>query len=190
MIKNFFLGFAIVVIIAASFSQTTLFNEAGEAFSARWDDATELEGGHRGVIGVLDARVGGVFRNGFDLANDSPLFGQGIGMGTIVGAMRLSGSLDFLINESEWGLVMGELGVFLGTLYLFVRVFLAIYLLLLGFKNAIKGNTLPLILSAIVFPALVIAQTSQATNLGFIVFSAGLMFAASNTFYCSEAVNN
>jgi hypothetical protein len=177
-IKNFFLGFAIVVIIAVSLSQTTLFNEAQEAFSYRWQDATETEGGHRGVIGVLDTRVLGAFKDGLDLANDSPLFGQGIGMGTNVGAMRMSGALNFLIAESEWGLIMGELGLFLGTLYILFRVIFALYLMFFGFKNAINGNTLPLILSAIVLPNLLLGQTSQPTNLGFVIFSAGLMFAA------------
>jgi len=189
-IKKIMMGFVLVAIIACYLSQTALFSEANQAFSARWEDATELEGGQWGVIGVLDARVGGVFRDGFDLAKESPLCGKGIGMGTNVGAMRVSGQLGFLIAESEWGVVMGELGFFLGILYILFRVLLGIYLLILGFKNAINGNTLPLILSAIVFPALVIGQTSQPTNLGFIVFSAGLMFAASNTFDCSEAVNN
>jgi hypothetical protein len=177
-IKNFFIGLAFVSVTAMILAETPLFSEAKEAFYARWADATEVEGGHRGVIGVLDVRVVGVFKDGFDLANESPLFGRGIGMGTNVGAMRLSGGVEFLISETEWGLVMGELGVFLGTLYILFRVLLGFYLLILGFKNAINGNTLPLILSAIVFPALVLGQTFQPTNLGFIVFSAGLMFAA------------
>jgi hypothetical protein len=99
-------------------------------------------------------------------------------MGTNVGAMRLSGGADFLISEGEWGLVMGELGVFLGTLYLLFRFSLAFCFIFWGFKNAIYGNTLPLILAAFVLPSLVIGQTSQPTNLGFIIFSAGLMFAA------------
>jgi hypothetical protein len=38
--------------------------------------------------------------------------GLGIGMGTNIGAKRLSGALDFLIAETEWGLIMGELGFF------------------------------------------------------------------------------
>ena len=177
-IKNFLLGFAIVAVITFSLSETPLFNEANEAFFVRWDDATELEGGHRGVVGVLDVRVIGIFKEGFDMVNETTLFGRGIGMGTNVGAMRISGAVDFLIAENEWALVLGELGVFLGALYISFRVILALYLLLLGFKNAIKGNTLPLILSAIVFPALVLGQTSQPTNLGFIIFSAGLMIAA------------
>jgi len=177
-IKNFFLGFAIVSVTAIILAETPLFSEASQAFLARWEDATEFEGGHRGVIGVLDERVGGAFRDGLVIANESPLFGRGIGMGTNVGAMRLSGAVDFLISETEWGLIMGELGVFVGTLYILFRVFLAVYLLYLGVKNSIKGNTLPLILSAFVLPALVIGQTSQPTNLGFIIFSAGLMLAA------------
>jgi hypothetical protein len=180
-IKKFFLGFAIVVIIAASLSQTALFNEAQEAFSYRWQDATETEGGHRGVVGVLDVRVLGAFKDGYDLANQSPLFGQGIGMGTNVGAMRLKGAMEFLVAESEWGLIMGELGVFLGGLYISFRVFIAIYLLILAFKNAFKGDTLPLILSAFVFPSLILGQTFQPTSLGFIIFGAGLMYASCNS---------
>ena len=177
-IKNFLLGFTVVLIITAFLSQTALFKEAQEAFSARWESATETEGGHRGVVGVLDVRILGAFKDGFDIAKKSPLSGNGIGMGTNVGAMRLSGGVDFLISEGEWGLVMGELGVFLGTLYLLFRLSLAFCLIFWGFKNAIYGNTLPLILAAFVLPGLVIGQTSQPTNLGFIIFSAGLMFAA------------
>ena len=177
-IKNFLLGFAIVLIISAFLSQTALFNEANEAFFARWEDATDQEGGELGVLGVLDIRVLGAFKEGLDLAKKSPLSGYGIGMGTNVGAMRLSGGVDFLISESEWGLVMGELGVFLGTLYILFRLILALNLFFWGCKNAIKGITLPLILSAFVLPGLVIGQTSQPTSLGFIIFSAGLMFAS------------
>jgi hypothetical protein len=177
-IKNFLLGVAIVLIISAFLSQTALFKEAQEAFFARWESAAYQEGGNRGVLGVLDTRVLGIFKDGLNLANESPLSGNGIGMGTNVGAMRLSGGADFLISEGEWGLVMGELGVFLGTLYILFRLILAFYLIFLGFKNAIYGNTLPLILAAFVLPSLVIGQTSQPTNLGFIIFSAGLMFAA------------
>ena len=180
-IKNFFLGFAIVAVIAFSLSETPLFNEANEAFFARWDDATELEGGHRGVVGVLDVRVLGAFKDGFDIANESPLFGLGIGMGTNIGAKRLSGALEFLIAESEWGLIMGELGLFLGTLYIVFRLMLSLYLINLGFKNAINGNTLPLILSAFVLPSLILGQTSQPTSLGFIIFGAGLMYASCNS---------
>jgi hypothetical protein len=177
-IKNFLLGFAIVLIISAFLSQTALFKEAQEAFFARWESAADQEGGNRGVLGVLDTRVLGIFKDGLNLANKSPLSGNGIGMGTNVGAMRLSGGVDFLISEGEWGLVMGELGVFLGTLYLLFRLILAFCLIFWGFKNAIYGNTLPLILAAFVSPALVFGQTSQPTNLGFIIFSTGLMFAA------------
>ena len=177
-IKNFLLGFTFVIVITFFLSKMPLFNEANEAFYARWENATDQEGGSRGVLGVLDTRVLGIFKDGLNLANESPLFGKGIGMGTNVGAMRLSGALDFLISESELGLVMGELGVLLGSLYILFRFLVGLYLLLLGFKNALKGNTLPVILSAIVFPALLLGQSSQPTNLGFIIFSAGLMFAA------------
>jgi hypothetical protein len=37
----------------------------------------KTEGGHRGVVGVLDARVLGAFKDGFDIAKESPLFRTG-----------------------------------------------------------------------------------------------------------------
>jgi hypothetical protein len=178
-LKNFLIGGALVSLIFLFLSGNALYNEAQQAFSYRWNDATFTEGGHLGVLGVLDVRLLGVFRDGIDLANQSPLFGQGIGMGTNVGAMRLNGTMEFLLAESEWGLIMGELGVFLGVVYISFRVFIAIYLLILSFNNAIKGNTFPLILLAFVFPSFVLGQTFQSTSLGFIIFGAGLTLAAS-----------
>lgn len=177
-IKNFVLGFALVAIMTSYLSHTEIFSEANEAFLARWQEATEQEGGDLGVFGVLDVRVGGVFRDAISLAKESGFLGEGIGIGSNVGAFRLSGQRDFLVCETEWGLIMGELGIFLGSLYIFLRVFIALYLIFIGFKNALKGNTLPLILSAFVVPALVMGSVSQPTSLGFIILSAGLMFAA------------
>jgi hypothetical protein len=181
VMRYFLLGFAMIGVIAIILSESSLFNEASEAFFARWQEATDFEGGQRGVIGVLDSRVIGVFKDGIDLAGSSPLLGQGIGMGTNVGAMRLSGSVDFLITESEWGLVMGELGGLVGSLYLSFRIIISFCLIFSGIKEAFIGNTFPLILSGFVVPSLVIGQTSQPTSLGFIIFSAGLMYASCNT---------
>ena len=189
-IKNLLIGLVIISGIFIILSETPLFIEASEAFSARWEDATEVEAGERGVIGVLDLRVLGDMRTGLDFALETPFFGRGIGMGTNVGAMRLSGNLDFLITESPWGVLMGELGMFLGVPYLFFRIAFASYLLKLGFKNAINGNTWPLILSSIAVPALILGQTSQPTMLGFIIFSSGLMFAACNAFQKFEPAQN
>jgi hypothetical protein len=188
-IKNFLLASILVAIISIVLSQTSLFNEANEVFTTRWEDATDSEGGNRGVIGVLDVRVIGVFKDGIYHANQSSLFGRGIGLGSNVGAVRLSGDKDFLVCETEWGLIIGELGLFLGTLYILFRLVLSFYLLLLGFKNAINGNTLPLILSAFVLPALIIGQTSQSTALGFVIFSTGLLYAACKCFNRLPAVD-
>jgi len=170
--------FATIGLIAIIFSESSLFNEASDAFFARWQEATDFEGGQRGVIGVLDSRVIGVIKDGLDVARSAPLLGQGIGMGTNVGAMRLSGSVNFLITESEWGLVIGELGGLLGFLYLSFRIILAFCLIFCGIKQARIGNTFPFILSGFVVPSLVIGQTSQPTSLGVIILSAGLMYAS------------
>jgi hypothetical protein len=180
-IKDFMMGFALVAIITSYLSQTELFSEANQAFLARWEEATDQEGGDLGVVGVLDVRVGGVFRDAITIAKESGFLGEGIGIGSNVGAVRLSGQRDFLVCETEWGLIMGELGIFLGSFYIFLRVVIALYLILLGFKNTLKGNTLPLILSAFVGPALLMGSVSQPTSLGFIIFGAGLMYASCNS---------
>jgi hypothetical protein len=109
-----------------------------------------------------------------------PLTGYGIGIGTNVGAQRLSGGRNFIVGEGAWEASLGELGVPLGLAFLLWRVSLATWILRLALRAATEGNRLPLILTGATFLDVLLGQLSQPTGLGFIVLGAGLTLAACN----------
>jgi hypothetical protein len=158
----------------AALSQTKFFKTSVEAFTDRFEVANQAEGGTSGVIG--DRYIGG-FVNSILGSNNVPFFGMGMGMGTNVGAILLSGKTSFLIAEGEWGRVIGESGALLGLLIIFIRLALVAKMAILSFKKLNSGDLLPwMILS---FGALNIpqGQWAQPTSLGFAVLSGGLIIA-------------
>jgi hypothetical protein len=179
-VRNLLVGF--VVLAAAAFAATLMpvVQDAQKAFAARWEEATEVEGGAEGVQGVLEKRVGGSTLGAVADAFDGPLFGLGIGLGTNVGAMRASGQKGFLVGEGAWPVTIGELGPILGLMFIGVRIALSIFLLRRAWFQARRGNALPLILGGVAILLVVTGGTAQPTGLGFVVVGAGLMLAACN----------
>jgi len=94
------------------------------------------------------------------LSNSSniPFFGYGIGMGTNVGSMLISGKVEFLISESEWGRMIGELGAILGISAVLIRVALAFNLIKRSFRKMVSGDVLAWMLLS--FALLLVAQAS------------------------------
>jgi hypothetical protein len=179
-IRNFLFGCVIVITLFLGVSQLAIFNDAKEAFNARWQMATEAEGGEDGVAGVLANRVGGSFLLGLGMLPEVPLAGAGIGLGTNVGARLATGERAFLIAEGAWGATIGELGPVLGVMLLLMRLALASTLAIAAASQALKKNTLPLIFCSSALPAMVLGGTAQPTSLGFLVLSCGLVLAACN----------
>lgn len=168
----------VLVLVAYSFLKGMGFFGTGmEAFTARFDSANETEGGLDGVL--LDRFAGGML-GAILYAPDLPFFGYGIGMGTNAGAVILSGNRTFLIAENEWGRVIGELGLMLGFIIIFIRVSLSVSLLKRSFKELRKGNTLPWMLLSFGFINIWQANWAQPTGLGFATLAGGLMLAAFN----------
>jgi hypothetical protein len=179
-VKNFLIGSMAVALLFLAVSQLALFQDAREAFNARWQMANEAEGGGEGVAGVLANRVGGTFLNGLEMIPEVPLAGAGIGLGTNVGAKLSTGDRAFLIAEGAWGSLIGELGPILGVLLLLWRISLAAMMAAAAVVQSMRKNTLPLILGSTALPALVLGGTAQPTALGFLVVGTGLMLAACN----------
>jgi hypothetical protein len=179
-IKNLLVGG--VVLVAVSFVATSLpvVKDAQKAFEARWERATESEGGEEGVQGVLEKRVGGSTLGAVANAFNAPLLGHGIGLGTNVGAMRFAGKRTFLVGEGAWPNMIGELGPVLGLILIGLRLALAVALLQRSWAQAKRGNALPLLLMGYALVPIAIGGTAQPTALGFLVVSAGLMLAACN----------
>lgn len=179
-IRNFALACILLAGLAFLVAQSSLFQDAKEAFLFRWDDATWSEGEGEGVSGVLSKRVFGTMLSGLKMAGQVPLSGMGIGLGSNVGAMRAVGAKDFVVAEAAWPAMVGELGPILGILLIFVRVLLAYKILVYALFDARRKKPLPLVMGAVALPALIMGQTSQPTSLGFLVLNVGLMLAACN----------
>ena len=114
------IGFGILTLIGIVLIQIPEVATAVEAFTSRFDAANENEGGL--IEGVLiDRFLGGMYGALFS-ADDMPFLGYGIGMGSNVGAMLISGDTSFLLPEGEWGRIMGEVGVVFGLLIVFLRI--------------------------------------------------------------------
>lgn len=167
-----------ICLISIPLSQTKFFQTATGAFTNRFEDANKNEGGVQGVL--MDRYLGGLV-TALKQAPDSPVTGYGLGMGTNVGSMLLSGQITFLIAEGEWGRIIGELGPFMGIAVILVRIIFTWQLIAASYKKLSAGDLLPWMLLS--FGLLIIAQGgwSQPTSLGFCIMIAGLMLAALNT---------
>jgi len=176
-----------VVVVALALGVSTAvpaFQDTSDAFLARWEAAAGTDRDAVGDVGVVAFQIQNRVLPGFTgpLSNlDAvPLAGYGIGLGTNVGAQRLSGELTFLVGEGAWEANLAELGLPLGLAFLFWRLAFALWLLRLALRQALRGNRLPLILVGAAFLDALGGQVSQPTGLGFLVLSSGLTLAACN----------
>lgn len=150
-----------------------------QAFSTRWEEAEVAGGGDfsSNVVG----RLLELFTHPFTIASDAPIFGHGIGMGTLAGARLLTGQFTFALSESELGRNVMELGPILGFVFIAWRAWLAVILIAKGWQRVCRdADSLPWLLAGASFLTILIGQWGQATQLGFAVFGAGLVLAALN----------
>lgn len=165
------------VVALAILSQVGLFQTATGAFNARFDTANEQEGGLQGVI--MDRFLGGML-SALSGSSDIPFFGYGLGMGTNVGSMLISGKVTYLIAEAEWGRMIGEMGAILGIGAVFIRVSLAFNMVRKAYRKMVKGDMLPWMLLSFGFLLIAQGQWAQPTFLGFAVLTGGLIMACIN----------
>jgi hypothetical protein len=168
-------GFFLLIIVALN---TNRFNTQIETFTSRFTSANSAEGGLEGVF--IDRFLGGMVEAFIDIDDSHAILGQGIGMGTNVGAQLLSGSDSFLISEAEWGRIIGESGMLFGLFLIVVRIGMTARISTQCFKLLRKGDALPWMLLSYGFIILLQGQWSQPTNLGFYVLIGGLIYASLN----------
>lgn len=180
-LKGKFLKFAILTIFAGVVLYFTgLGGTSIEAFIARFDSASEIEGGVEGTLG--DRYVGGLL--GSLINFKIPVFGYGIGLGTNVGAKIMGGNMySFGFNaENEWSRIIGECGMLLGLIIIFIRLFFALELWKKAYNLLVKKyDLLPWMLSAGMILTIPQGQWAIPTNLGFCILFGGLTLAAVNT---------
>jgi hypothetical protein len=120
------------------------------------------------------------FVSAWEAEREAPWLGEGLGLGTNVGAGLATGTRQFLLAEGEWARVILESGPVLGLAFIALRVGIAIYLLRRAVRSVReRDDALPgLLLAAGAFD-LITGQWGQATVSGFAVLTAGLCLASS-----------
>jgi hypothetical protein len=166
-------GFMVLFVILSNIDS---LNTQMDAFSSRFTVANESEGGMEGVI--IDRFLGGLVGAFKDIDDNHAVFGQGIGMGTNVGAQLLSGKTDFLISEAEWGRIIGESGILFGVLIIVIRINMTFKIASQCYTRLRLGDALPWMLLSYGFINLLQAQWAQPTNLGFYVLIGGLILSS------------
>ena len=159
-------------------SNTSFFQTGTAAFTSRFETASQQSSGT--VSGDLLARVIDDQLGPIDL-NKQPFFGYGLGMGTNAGGMLLTGGQFFLISETEWGRVIGELGLLLGTSVILLRLALMVKIGLASYQKVVAGDLLPWLLLSFGFLIITQGQWAQPTTLGFSVLTGGLLVASLRT---------
>ena len=100
-------------------------------------------------------------------------------MGSNIGAVRLTGGRGILLEESSWGKQMGELGLFLGTIFILWRISLSYYIVRISINETFnKHNLITVLLASSSLWGILSAQIGQSSGLGFIVGTTGLTLAS------------
>jgi hypothetical protein len=170
-----FLGIIGGILILLLLSHISFFQTATEAFTSRFEAASETEGGLKGTL--VDRFLGGMI-DGLNQSSNQPFFGYGLGMGTNVGSMLLTGGRSFLIAEGEWGRLIGELGPLMGIAIILIRLGFSAKIALASYSKLVKGDLLPWMLLSFGLVVIPQGQWAQPTSLGFSTLIGGLILAS------------
>lgn len=169
-----------LLLVLMLLSQASFFQTGLEVFFTRFENASKSEGGVEGTL--MDRYLGGLIKAILNGGKGiTPFFGYGIGMGTNVGSMLLSGERTFLIAEDEWGRLIGEMGFFLGLSMILIRVLFSFKIAIASFAAMLQGNILPWMLLSFALLIIPQGQWAQPTSLGFSTLIGGLIIACFNT---------
>lgn len=176
-LKSAIIAFVAFVLVFVVLSQIGIFSTGIEAFTSRFDDATESEGGSVSKS-IIDRMILGGMVSALTEGVDLPFFGHGLGMGTNAGAKILTGETTFLISEGEWGRLIGECGLLLGLGMILIRTILTLNLVRNAYLAVQRSNILPWLLMSVAAVNILQGQWAQPTSLGFAVLLGGLVMAA------------
>lgn len=167
-------GIALVVIFSI-LTNLSFFQTSVDVFSTRVESASRTEGSASDIF--VDRFLGGMI-SAITNTDGLPFWGYGIGMGTNVGAVLLTGKSGFLVAEGEWGRLVGEMGILLGFSMILLRVIFVLKLSSAAFSLIKKANFLPWIMLSFSIISVTQGQWAQPTALGFATISAGILVAA------------
>lgn len=168
------IGFGMLITLLA---QTGFLETPIEVFLQRFENAGKSEGGIEGTL--INRYLGGMVK-AIAGSSELPFFGVGMGMGTNVGGVLLSGGRTFLVSEGEWGRLIGEMGALFGIAVIFIRLAISFKVALKSYSELKNGYVLAWMLlssALLIFPQ---GQWAQPTTLGFSTLIMGLLIAAFN----------
>jgi hypothetical protein len=172
-----------ILFVGFSLSQLDVVQDASRRMSERIENANRSEG--KGSFeGVLSTRVLGEFTAPVAATFKVPALGAGLGAGTIVGAVLLSGEKNlYIFGDAEQELVRNvlESGPLLGLIFIVFRWSIVFSVLRVCLLSAKRGETLPLLLFTVCGLTFINGNLGQATIVGFGVFTAGLCLAAAKS---------
>jgi hypothetical protein len=170
----------IMGLVGVGVSFLPVFHEAREVFMDRWTTAAVSTNGD--AWGGIFSRIFAGFTQPLFWATQAPIFGNGIGVGSNVGARLLQGKVGFMLAEDEWGKVFLELGPLLGGAFIAFRIAIACYMAQKAL-NALFTNrdNLPVLILSACAIAMIMNQWAPPTILGFAVLGAGLLLAAAKS---------
>ena len=148
-----------------------------EKFTGRFNGANEREGG---AVTTVYNRV---FFYNIIVLTDAPFFGVGTGANTNVGGRFLGGEFGGVAvdeqsefkgsKEMEWGRVMADDGLIIGTFILLFRVIIGLSILLQAFRYANRTRDfLPWLLAPLSCEMILFVQTSLGYHVGFMAMGA------------------
>jgi hypothetical protein len=169
LVMQFALGAVILYLLAG---QSATFEVGMGAFNARWQGATDDQGGFKEAI------VDRVLNDLFGAFGGISGYGNGTGFSTNVGQQLATQHVGFGSAEAEWGRLLYDNGFVLGSMLIGYRIALAISILLVSFRAWKRRSTLSLVFAAACFLILLNGQWGQTTTLGAAVIGGGLALAA------------
>jgi hypothetical protein len=175
-VNQFGRNLLIVVVAALIISRLPIFKEGIGILSERFTSSAEAA--ETTVVGGMLARTVEGFTEVFKHLTRVPVTGYGLGIGTAGGARFLIGRSAFLLTENEWGRILLESGPILGLAFLLWRTALTFRIGYLALKQLTLGQTMPILLFAAGFFALLNGTFGQPTSLGFAVVLSGLCLAS------------
>ena len=110
---------------------------------------------------------------------EASIGGAGIGIGTTGAAAFSTGQRAFTLAEGDWDRNFIELGLFLGWIFVGLRIVFALWLVSIGFQAARKGDAMALLLASFAALAIFQSQITMHTVYAHLAwFAAGLTMAA------------
>jgi hypothetical protein len=162
----------IVIVLPAVAARIPAFQDGMEAFSSRWEASTTDDGGIQGSI------IGRTMEDLFGKFDGAPLSAFGTGFSTNVGQKLLTGDVGFGASEGEWGRLLYDNGLILGTMFVAYRILLAGYIVFVALKALKRGSPQAIVFASAGCMLILNGQWGQASTLGGAMIVGGLTLAA------------